>query len=54
LRKADFERWLQYFREAVDNNFVGPHAERAKQVAEHVAISMHRALQFQKSTNADL
>ena len=53
LRKADFERWLQYFRQTVDNNFAGPHAERAKQVAEHVAISMHRALQFTQSNNVD-
>lgn len=53
LRKADFERWLQYFRETIDESFSGHNAERAKRVAAQIAISMHRALQFTKSENSE-
>lgn len=53
LRKADFERWLHYFQETVDESFAGCRAERAKQVAAQIAISMHRALQFTKTDNPE-
>jgi hemoglobin len=53
LRKADFERWLQYFYATIDDNFAGPHAERAKQVAAHIAVSMHRALQLTQPGTSD-
>lgn len=44
LEPADFERWLRYFREAVDSGWEGPGAERAKRVAEAIAGNMQRSL----------
>lgn len=42
LTEADFERWLAFFMAAVDEGYEGPHAEKAKQVARHIAGNMTR------------
>lgn len=44
LTEADFERWLNLFHTTVDERFAGPLAERAKQVAAHIAANMNRSL----------
>lgn len=40
LTSADFERWLSFFIQSVDEGFAGSGAERAKMVARHIAHSM--------------
>jgi len=44
LTGVDFERWLSFFIATVDEHFAGPKAERAKQVATHIAANMHKSL----------
>lgn len=44
LQADDFERWLAFFNETVDEYFVGERALRAKQVAAAIAANMERAL----------
>lgn len=45
LRSADFDQWLGYFVDTVDEHFAGAKAERAKRVASQIATNMHRALE---------
>ena len=45
LQAADFDRWLSLFQNTVDAGYAGPQAERAKQVASHIASNMQNALQ---------
>jgi hemoglobin len=45
LRSAHFERWLVLWRETVDEQFAGPHAELAKSHALRVARAFHGRLQ---------
>lgn len=45
LRSADFDQWLAYFHETVDEHFAGEKAERAKRVAGQIAHNMHKALE---------
>lgn len=47
LTADDFDAWLVYFIASVDENFIGPKAERAKKVAAAIAANM------QKSFTAD-
>lgn len=44
LHPEDFTRWLELFQRTVDDLYAGPRAERAKQVAAHIAANMQRAL----------
>lgn len=44
LRAADFDRWLEYFSDAVDAGWEGPGAERAKRIATAIAGNMQHAL----------
>jgi hemoglobin len=44
LQPDDFARWLALFQRTVDDLYAGPRAERAKQVAAHIAANMQRAL----------
>ena len=44
LQPADFERWLHLFHTTVDERFEGSKAERAKQVAAHIAANMNKSL----------
>lgn len=44
LRRADFDRWLQFFTDTVDAHFAGERAERAKQVAASIAANMAKSL----------
>jgi len=44
LTANDFERWLSFFHCTVDENFSGPKAQRAKEVASHIAANMHKSL----------
>ena len=44
LTAADFTRWLALFEETLDERYQGPRAERARQVARHIAANMQRAL----------
>jgi hemoglobin len=44
LKPEDFERWLQTFIEAVDTDFCGVRAERAKSVAATIAANMAKSL----------
>lgn len=44
LEPADFERWLALFCATLDEGYRGPHAGRARQVAEHIARNMQVAL----------
>lgn len=39
-----FERWLLLWRTAVDESYAGPHAEKAKQQGERIAVAMHRRM----------
>lgn len=43
LAVEDFERWLGLFISTVDEHYAGPGAERAKQVAGHIATNMRGA-----------
>ncbi|HLI92156.1 MAG TPA: group III truncated hemoglobin [Puia sp.] len=40
LKKAHFDRWLQLFRETIDENFEGEVAERARQRSLSIATIM--------------
>ena len=44
LTGADFGRWLELWRETLDEHFAGPAAERAKLQATRIAGSMERRL----------
>jgi hemoglobin len=44
LQKDDFQRWLAFFIAAVDQDFAGERAERAKQVATSIAANMEKSL----------
>lgn len=44
LSRADFDLWLSYFTQTMDQGFAGPYAERAKRIAATIADNMHRAL----------
>lgn len=43
LQEQDFERWLGHFRAALDEGFEGRGADRAWQIAQHVARNMRAA-----------
>ena len=45
LDPRDFERWLALFCATLDAGFSGPHAERAREVAGHIARNMQAALE---------
>lgn len=45
LTAGDFDRWLDLFCTTLDETYAGPRAERARQVATHIAANMQRALQ---------
>tara|TARA_R110002110_G_scaffold406421_1_gene626506 strand:- start:349775 stop:350176 length:402 start_codon:yes stop_codon:yes gene_type:complete len=49
LRPDDFERWLSFFVAAVDENFAGDKAERAKRVATAIAANMEQSLMGKES-----
>ena len=49
LEPADFERWLSLFRRTVAASYAGPHAERAVQVAGHIAGNMRAGLMGDKT-----
>ncbi|HSC76679.1 MAG TPA: group III truncated hemoglobin [Pseudomonadales bacterium] len=40
LTEAEFDRWLDFYICAVDENFSGAQAEKAKRIAEHIADNM--------------
>lgn len=42
MGRAQFERWLQLFRETVDALFSGPNAEHIKNCAADIASVLHR------------
>lgn len=42
LSKADFDRWLEFFITTVREHYSGPQADRAVQVAGHIAANMTR------------
>lgn len=42
LTKMDFDRWLEFFTHTVREHYYGPHADRAVQVAGHIAANMTR------------
>lgn len=44
LTTADFDRWLEYFNEAVDSGWAGPRATRAKRVATAIAANMRESI----------
>lgn len=44
LQADDFQRWLTFFNETVDDHFIGERADRAKQVATAIASNMEKAL----------
>jgi hemoglobin len=44
LKETDFDRWLSLFSRTVDKHFEGEKAERAKQVAGHIAANMLRSV----------
>jgi hemoglobin len=44
LQREDFDRWLALFIAAVDANFAGERAERAKRVAASIAANMQKSL----------
>ncbi len=44
LRGEHFERWLQYFLQTVDENYRGPYADRAKQIAGKVMHNLYMQL----------
>lgn len=44
LTESDFERWLVHFIDAVDAEFAGAYAERAKRVAVRIAANMQTSL----------
>lgn len=44
LNPALFDRWLSLFLASIDENFAGPRADRARQVARSIAGNMQAAL----------
>lgn len=40
LNASDFDRWLGLFRDTLEANFSGPYADRALQIAGHIAANM--------------
>ena len=44
LRAEDFQRWLEFFIAAVDDDFRGERAQRAKLVAASIAANMQKSL----------
>lgn len=44
LEAEAFVRWLELFQQTVNERHQGPKAERAKQVARHIAFNMNHAL----------
>jgi hemoglobin len=44
LTAADFQRWLSFFCATVDENFAGPKAARAKEIASQIAANMNKSL----------
>jgi len=44
LTESDFERWLVHFADAVDADFAGAYAERAKRVAARIAANLQTSL----------
>lgn len=48
LTKADFDRWLDFFVSTVREHYAGPQAERAIQVAGHIADNMTRYIAEKK------
>lgn len=44
LERVDFERWLQLFRETIDERFQGPRAEMAKRGAKRMGEYMMASL----------
>ncbi len=52
LLTLHFERWLALFRRTLDEGFDGPGAERAWQIAQHVAANMQKAFPGQGSEDS--
>ena len=44
LTAQDFERWLDFFTGTVREHYRGPQADRAVQVAKHIAANMTRSI----------
>lgn len=44
LQRQDFERWLSLFGATVDELYCGPQAQRAQQLASHIAANMEAAM----------
>jgi hemoglobin len=44
LQPEDFERWLSLFSDTVDELYCGPGAQRALQLASHIAANMEAAM----------
>ena len=44
LQPQDFERWLSLFSATVDELYSGPGAQRAQQLAAHIAANMEVAM----------
>ena len=44
LRTSDFDRWLALFVETVDDEYSGPKAARAKNIAKNIVANMHSSL----------
>ncbi len=44
LTAADFERWLAHFHGAMDMQFSGPRAARAKRIAVQIAANMQASM----------
>jgi len=42
LETRHFERWLNLFKQNLEENFQGDTADKARKVAEHIAANMHR------------
>jgi len=53
LTKTDFDRWLAFFTSTVREHFAGPQAERAIQVAGHIADNMTRRIAEKAPKPAD-
>ncbi len=43
LTEADFQRWVGFFRAAVDGAWAGEKADRAKHIARTIADNMHKS-----------
>jgi hemoglobin len=44
LGSREFERWLTLFQDTIDDLFVGPMAEHARQAAAHIAATLQHRL----------